>query len=229
MNILTQKLIENGEEFYKNFHSKLVPDCAHKLIGVRVPKVKKIALSAVKSNDKAICDFLSETHTFYEEFMLHALLINHISTSIEETFYHLEKFLPQIDNWAVCDSLVSSLKIFNKHPKIVLEKVKEYLKSKSVYTVRFGIVTLLNYFLDGNFTDEILPLALSVDSENYYINMALAWLVSIGLVKQYDKTIPHLESKNLPKFIHNKAIQKAIESYRISNEKKEYLRTLKIK
>ena len=229
MNTLTQKLIENGEDFYRDFHSKLVPDSKHKLIGVRVPKVKNIALSAVKSKDKAIYDFINETHTFYEEFMLHALLINHLSTDIEEIFSYLEKFLPQIDNWAVCDSLVSSLKIFKMHPKIVLEKVKEYLKSKNTYTVRFGLVTLLNYYLDDNFSDEILPLAISVKSENYYVNMAISWLLSVALVKRYDLTIPYLESKKLPQFIHNKALQKAIESYRIANEKKEYLRALKIK
>ncbi len=229
MNYLTKQLFENQDLSYRDFHSKLIPDNTHEIIGVRVPVIKSIANSALKTSPKQTLDFISETHTFYDEFMLHALIINTLSLDINETFNHIENFLPQIDNWAVCDSLVSSLKIIKRYPDFTFNKVKEYLKSSHPYTVRFGIVVLLNYFLDNNFNEEVLRLASSRCGEHFYIDMAIAWLFSVALVKQYARALPYLLNEKLTKFVHNKAIQKAIESFRIDNNTKEYLKTLKRK
>ena len=229
MNELTKLLLKNQDLSYREFHSKLIPDNTHPIIGVRVPVIKSIAKSALKNLPTQTLDFISETHTFYDEFMLHALIINTLFLDVNKTFIEVEKFLPQIDNWAVCDSFVSSLKIINKHPEFVLEKVKDYLKSSHPYTVRFGVVVLLNYFLDKNFSEEVLSLVSARCGEHFYIDMAIAWLFSVALAKQYDFTLPYLLNDKLTKFVHNKAIQKAIESYRIDKDTKEYLKTLKRK
>lgn len=229
MNPLTQKLIENSETSYKEFHSKLVPDTLYPLLGVRVPIIKNLAKNAIKSDRSTILEFISETHTFYEEFMLHALLINSLSNDINELFSLIENFLPQIDNWAICDSFVSSLKTLKKHPKLTLNKVKKYLNSSHPYTVRFAIVTLLVYYLDDNFSEEILQLSIKNCGKHFYIDMAIAWLFSFALIKQYDVTIPYFKNNILTKFVHNKALQKAIESFRVSPNTKEHLKTLKRK
>ncbi|MBE5754399.1 MAG: DNA alkylation repair protein [Clostridiales bacterium] len=229
MNELTKLLLENQDLSYREFHSKLIPDNTHPIIGVRVPVIKSIAKSALKNLPTQTLDFISETHTFYDEFMLHALIINTLFLDVNKTFIEVEKFLPQVDNWAVCDSFVSSLKIINKHPEFVLEKVKDYLKSSRPYTVRFGVVVLLNYFLDKNFSEEVLSLVSERCGEHFYVDMAIAWLFSVALVKQYDFALPYLLNDKLTKFVHNKAIQKAIESYRIDKDTKEYLKTLKRK
>ena len=229
MNELTKLLLDNQDLSYRDFHSKLIPDNTHDIIGVRVPVIKSIAKLTLKTHPTQTLDFISETHTFYDEFMLHALIINTLSLDINETFNQVEKFLPQIDNWAVCDSFVSSLKIINNHPEFVFNKVKDYLKSTNPYTVRFGIVVLLNYFLDKNFNDEVLTLATAKCGEHFYIDMAISWLFSVALVKQYDFALSYLINDKLTIFVHNKAIQKAIESYRIDKQTKEYFKTLKRK
>ena len=229
MNDLTKELLKNKDEQYKIFHSKLVPDINHEIIGVRVPIIKKIAKNAIKTKIDTVHNFLNETHAFYDEIMLHAMLISYLNLDIFETFNLIDKFLPFIDNWAVCDSFVSSLKIFKKHPDLVLEKLINYLDSSHPFTVRFAIVSLLNYYLDNHFTAKIIPLVLNCKCKHFYVDMAIAWFLSVALVKQYDITIPYFQDKTLPIFIQNKSIQKAIESFRIDKVKKDYLKSLKIK
>lgn len=226
MNFLTQKLFEIKDEKYRIFSKKLIPDTKKEIIGVRSPLIKNI-ISKYKSNQELCENFLSEKHIYHEEFLLHGLIIS-TKKDIDQVFNLLNEFVFQIDNWAVCDCTVSALKIINKHPKLAIEQVKRYLKSDRPYVVRFGIVVLLTYFLDKNFSDEILSLIKSIKSENYYVNMAIAWFYSVALVKKYQHTIGIIESKTLDKFVHNKSIQKTIESFRISNDKKIYLKTLKI-
>ena len=219
-------LKNNSDQEYRIFSKKLIPDTNLKIIGVRTPVIKKIA-SEYKNSTEKIYNFFNEKHIYFEESLLHGFLLQTIKDK-QDFFFYLSKFIPQIDNWATCDQTVSALKNLNKFPKDSIKLVKECLKNKKPYVVRFGIVVMLNYFLSDNYSKDILHLALSVFSNDYYVNMALAWFYSVALVKQYDDTIRILQDKSLPKFVQNKTIQKANESFRISNDIKKYLKTLKI-
>jgi len=219
-------LKNNADQEYRIFSKKLIPDTNLKIIGVRTPVIKKIASEHKYSTEK-IYNFFNEKHIYFEESLLHGFLLQTIKDK-QDFFFYLSKFIPQIDNWATCDQTVSALKNLNKFPKDSIKLVKECLKNKKPYVVRFGIVIMLNYFLSDNYSKDILHLALSVFSNDYYVNMALAWFYSVALVKQYDDTIRILQDKSLPKFVQNKTIQKANESFRISNDIKIYLKTLKI-
>ncbi len=229
MHNFTAKLIKLSEQKYKEFSTKLIPDTKHDILGVRTPLIKDFAKNVLKtSKTNEIYEFLAEKHIYNEELLLHAFILSY-EQDFDRLITYLNDFLPQIDNWAVCDSLIMALKIFKKYPKKSLEFFTYCLNSPKNYVKRFGIVGLLCYFLDNNFTNEILDLVLAVNSDNYYVNMGLSWFYSIALVKQYEHTVYIFENKLLPKSIHNKAIQKAIESFRIKIEIKNYLRTLKHK
>lgn len=227
MHYLTTLLLKNAEKGYADFSKKLIPDTNFEILGVRVPTIKKIARSV--KNDKAIIfSFFNEKHTFYEEKLLHGLLIQYAFSDLESLLFYIEKFLPEIDNWAICDSTVPSLKILGKHQDTVLSNVLSWINSSSPYTVRFGVVTLMDYFLTDEYIDFVLTTVSSIKSDHYYVNMAIAWLLSVALVKYYDKTFPLIKNKTLPKFIHNKTIQKAIESFRVSADKKAQLKEVRI-
>ena len=219
-----RELFALRDEKYREFHKKLVPTVdEERIIGIRVPELRKYAKELAKQEGEVYLDLLP--HHYIEENNLHAFLICGIK-DFGEAMRRTEEFLPYIDNWATCDSFMP--KVFKKHTDEVFEKVKEWLKSERVYTVRYGLVTLLNNFLDGEFRPEMLELAAGIRSGEYYINMAIAWYFSIALVKQYAAALPYILEQRLDKWTHNKAIQKAIESYRVSPERKEYLRGLKI-
>lgn len=226
MNKITKLLFEMRDEKFRDFTSKLIPGVDKELIiGVRVPEIRRLAKTLSADERKK---FLSELpHKYHEENLLHGAILQLIKNDIGEVISETEKFLPYIDNWAVCD--MSQSKLLGKYPDMVFGKACEWAKSEKTYTVRFAIDVLLQFFLDENFKSEVFSLAESIVSEEYYINMALAWFWSFALIKRYDEVIPIIESKRLPAFVHNKAIQKARESYRISDERKEYLKTLKIK
>ena len=226
MHQITKRLIENIDLTYKDFSKKLIPDTKLKILGVRVPIIKKLAKEY--KNTPTAQAFLSEDHIYYEEWFLHGLLISQIK-DFNKAISLTEEFLPHIDNWGICDSFSASLKIFLKYPHEVYERILTWLKSDRPYVKRFAIVVLLDYFLDSNFDSKILTITSAIISDNYYVNMAIAWLFSVALVKHYNETITFIEQRTLPRFVHNKAIQKAIESFRISQDKKTYLRTLKIK
>ncbi len=227
MEIIEKKLLELQDLQYREFHAKLMPNVdPDRIIGVRTPQLRKLAKEIAGENYSN--DFLEELpHRYYEENNLHAALINLKYKEVKGLIEQVERFLPYVDNWATCDMM--SPKGFRKNPELVYEKIKQWLKSKETYTVRFGIVTLLGFYLDELFREEMLGLVAEIKSEEYYINMAIAWYFSIALVKQYEKTIPYIQKQRLEKWTHNKAIQKAIESRRVPEERKEYLRTLKVK
>ncbi len=215
-----------ADETYRDFHASLMPTVKKDtIIGVRIPILRKFTAEFAKKED--VNAFLHALpHQYYEENNLHAFLlmrIRDLDTLIEE----LEAFLPYIDNWATCDSL--SLKIFEKHPEKRLFLAKKYLKSDHFYTIRFGIGMLMRYELGDTFTSEIPALVVSVHSEEYYVKMMQAWFFATALAKQYEATLPFLTEKRLDTWVHNKTIRKAIESYRITPEQKEFLRTLSIK
>lgn len=226
MDKITKLLFEMRDEKFRDFTSKLIPGVDKELIiGVRVPEIRRLAKPLSADERKK---FLSELpHKYHEENLLHGAILQLIKNDIGEVISETEKFLPYIDNWAVCD--MSQSKLLGKYPDMVFGKACEWAKSEKTYTVRFAIDVLLQFFLDENFKPEVFSLAESIVSEEYYINMALAWFWSFALIKRYDEALPIIESKRLPAFVHNKAIQKARESYRISDERKEYLKTLKIK
>lgn len=223
---ITDRLFELKDDKYADFSSKLTPNIDRiSIIGVRVPDVRKLAKEYIKDEESKV--FLNTLpHKYFDENMLHGLLISEIK-DYEECIIKIEKFLPFVDNWAVCD--IMSPKIFAKNTDKLIDKIKEWLKSNKVYTCRFGIGMLLKYYLDDNFKSEYLKLVSNIKSEEYYINMMIAWFFATSLCKQWDDTIKYLEENKLDKWVHNKTIQKAIESYRITNEQKEYLKSLKLK
>lgn len=226
MNKITDGLFFLQDLDYKKFISKLIPTVdPDSIIGVRTPALRSYfkKIKAIDCKDQFL---KSLPHKFYEENNLHASYIGQIS-DIDDVLTQLEIFLPYVNNWATCDSLPP--KIFRKHPQKVYERVDIWLQSEHTYTVRFAIVTLLNYYLDEHFKPEMLNRLAKIQTKEYYINMAIAWYYSYALIKQYDAAIKLFEEKSLDKWIHNKSIQKAVESLRISSENKEYLRNLRVK
>lgn len=227
MEQIVQELLELQDKEYKAFHAKLIPNIEpERIIGVRTPVLRKYAKEVAKRPEAEA--FLGELpHTYYEENNLHGFLLPLLYKDVETLLNQIDAFLPYVDNWATCDMMPA--KTFQKNLPLVYERVKKWLNSEYTYEVRFGIVTLLGYFLDDAFEPEMLRLVADIKSEEYYIKMAVAWYFSIALVKQYDSTIPYFRQPCLNLWTHNKAIQKAIESCRIDAETKTYLRSLKIK
>ena len=225
MKIITEELFTLRDEAYHAFHKKLIPTVPEeKIIGVRTPALRTYAKALAKRPE--VYEFLQELpHMYYEEYNLHGALLSHLYKDVESYLEELEKLLPYVDNWATCDMMRP--KVFKKNLPLVYNYVQKWIASGENYTVRFGIVTLLGYFLDEAFEEEMLALVAGIELEEYYVKMAVAWYFSMALVKQYDVTIPYIEEKRLPKWTHNKAIQKAIESYQLSKETKVYLRSLK--
>ena len=226
MNNIQEDLFKLQDEKYRDFQVKLIPgystDC---MIGVRTPELRKYSKKLLKENN--YLSFLEELpHKYFDENQLHGFIISEIK-DYNTCINYLNKFLPYIDNWATCDQ--TSPKVFKKHHKELLKQIKVWIKSKKTYTIRFGIGMLMQHFLDEDFKEEYLELVSSIRSNEYYVNMMIAWYFATALAKQYEKTISYIENKKLDVWTHNKAIQKAIESYRITQEQKDYLRGLKIK
>ncbi|MBE5756480.1 MAG: DNA alkylation repair protein [Clostridiales bacterium] len=218
-------LLENQDLEYKTFHQKLMPTIENeRVIGVRIPKIKEI-VKRVKDSPFSL-DFIKEKHYYYEENNVHGGLLEYLPKTKEELFLMIEEFLPYIDNWATCDFTVSNLKRVKKLKKEFFERIKVWIKSDKPYTVRFAIVLLLTYYKE-ELTEEIYKLVNSVKLEDYYVNMGVAWFYSVALVYDYERVKEILESKILKPFIQNKSISKGIDSFRLTKEQKEYLKTLK--
>jgi len=214
---------------YRDFHAKLIPNIdKDTVIGVRTPMLRGYAKRLCKEEPETARAFMQiMPHDFYEENNLHGLLISNLAKSAEEALDAVDAFLPCVDNWATCDLLPP--KIFKKNLQEVRRRIMPWLASEDTYRVRFALVSLLTFFLEEEFEQNDLSVIAGIDSGEYYINMAIAWYYSFALIKQYDNTIGLFEAQSLKPWIQNKSIQKAIESYRISPEKKAYLRTLKVK
>ena len=220
----TEKLFEFKDEEYGDFQAKLTPGIPRELfIGVRVPEVRKLAKTLIKEPEAG--DFLNSLpHKYYDENMLHGLLVSEIK-DFDECVKEVDKFLPYVDNWAVCD--IMSPKVFKKNKTALLKKIKEWSASKETYTCRFGMEMLMSYFLDEDFKAEYLNIPASVHSDEYYVNMMIAWFFATALAKQWDETVKYIEDNRLDTWVHNKTIQKARESRRVTDEQKDYLKTLK--
>ena len=211
---------------YADFIAKLIPTLPkERFIGIRSPEYKKIVKELPE--EAVLREFMNTLpHTFYEENILHATLIGR-TKDFEACLRQVEAFLPYVDNWAVCDGLQPGA--FKKHTAEIRSKIPEWIASEAPYTRRFGMHMLMTYFLDGAFDVSMLEQPATLRSEEYYVNMMTAWLFAEALVKQWDATLPYIVEQRLDKWTHNKAIQKAIESYRLSDEQKTYLKSLKIK
>ena len=226
MNVIQKELFKLQDKKYKEFQEKLIPTRdPDTIIGVRTPELRKYAKRLVKSNNYQ--SFLKELpHKYFDENQLHAFIISEIK-DYDECIKYINEFLPYVDNWATCDQM--SPKVFKKYRSNLLIEIKKWIKSKETYTIRFGIGCLLQHFLDEDFKPEYLEMVSKIKSEEYYINMMIAWYFATALAKQYDLALLYINNKKLDKWTHNKTIQKAIESYRITPEQKEYLKSLRIK
>ena len=225
MNELQQNLFGMRDAAYAAFIAKLTPGFppSH-FIGVRVPLLRTIARSFAKE-EAASQRFLSHLpHSYYEEDMLHGMLISLVK-DYDRCLGLTDRFLPYVDNWAVCDTL--SPKVFAKHTAQLLENILRWSSSSHTYTCRFGLRMLMTHFLDDSFSADFLEIPAAIRSEEYYVKMMVAWFFATALAKQWEATLPYLENRQLDPWTHRKTIQKAIESYRIPPERKDYLRTLR--
>lgn len=212
------------EKEYADFQAKLVPTIEPStILGIRVPKLRALAKSYMRDQECQV--FLdSLPHNYYDENMLHAILISEMK-DYDKCINRLEAFLPYVDNWAVCD--IMSPKLFKRYRGDLMTRIKVWIASEETYTIRFGLGMLMTHFLDEDFRPEYLDMASSIRSDEYYVNMMIAWFFATALAKQWEVSLPYIEDKRLDDWTHKKAIQKARESLRISKEKKEYLKGLK--
>ena len=223
---IVTELFKMRDVDYAQFQGKLIPTVSSdRVIGVRTPALRAFAKDLYKDPD--IDEFLCATpHQYFDEDQLHAFVIS-LEKDFDKCIALVEKFLPFIDNWATCDQL--SPKCFKKEQKKLLSYIKVWIKSNHTYTVRFAIGMLMQHYLDDGFKTEYADMVAEVRSDEYYINMMIAWYFATALAKQYESIVPYIEERRLAVWVHNKAIQKSVESYRITAEQKEYLKTLKIK
>ena len=223
---IRSRLFELQDLKYKEFQCRLMPTVdPDTVIGVRTPQLRKLAKTCAKLPEiKGFLKLLP--HKYYEENNLHGFLLETIR-DFDEAVEAVESFLPHVNNWATCDMM--SPKVFGRHLPELYQKITEWIRAEDVYTVRFAIGMLMKHYLDEEFRPEYLWLVASVRSEEYYIRMMIAWYFATALAKQYDQVLPFLEERRLDTWTHNKTIQKAVESFRVSEEQKEYLKTLRIK
>ena len=218
------RLLSLADEKNAEFQRRLTPGPSEDtFLGTRIPDLRKLAKS-ISNTDEASVFLQNLPHEYFDENMLHAILISGIK-DFNDCLAKTKAFLPYIDNWAVCDSL--SPVSFKKHKTELLGEIRLWASSEKTFTIRFGISMLMKHFLDDNFKIEYLQIPLAIKSDEYYVNMMIAWFYATALAKQWDNTLPILTSKSLPTWTHNKTIQKACESFRITQEQKGLLRMMK--
>ncbi len=222
---IVAELFRMRDKAYAAMQAKIIPTMEpDRIIGVRTPELR--AFAKALSGEEGAEAFLADLpHPFFDEMQLHAFLIS-LEKDFDKCLAEMEAFLPHIDNWATCDQL--SPRAFKKEPEKLLPHIRKWLRSEKPYTVRFAIGMLMQHFLDERFRPEYAVLVASVRSEEYYVRMMAAWYFATALAKQYEASLPYLEEKRLEAWTHNKAIQKSVESYRLTEEQKGYLRTLKV-
>ena len=225
MNDIQKYLLSQADQKYRDFTLPLIPNVDEKtFIGVRFPILKKHAKELDVKDRKEFLESLP--HQYHEENILHAFILSNIK-DYDEFIKRVDKFLPFVTNWSVCDTICN--KHLNKYKDKLISDIYKWLKSKEVYRVRFAVKCLMNYYLGEDFKEEHIQKVAEVKSDDYYVKMMIAWYLATGLAKNYESFIKAIEEHRFDSTIHNKAIQKAVESYRVSDEHKEYLKTLKIK
>lgn len=222
---IREKIKQLSDEEYRKFHSNLCPGTDN-IIGVRVPILRNIAKQIYNENDWK--KYLSYNNLqFYEEILLQGMIIGFMKQDIEIVQKYIEEFIPKIDNWAVCDIFCASLKITKKHKEQMWQFLQKYLKSENEFELRFCIVMMLDYFVTPEYIDKVLIKLDTIKNDAYYVKMAVAWAISICYIKFPQKTLKYLKQNNLDNWTYNKAIQKTIESYRIDENTKDFLRKMK--
>lgn len=225
MDKILKQLFELQDKKYKEFHSSLCPNVDN-IIGVRIPELRKLAKQIAKENPKEFIENPVKKQ-YYEEIMLEGFVIGYMKATLEEKLHYLDNFIPKIDNWAVCDCTASTLKFIDKYKKEVWEYLQKYINSKKEFEKRFAIIILMDYYLTDEYIDKVLEIYNKIDSDQYYVQMGIAWAISVCFVKYREKTRKILHNNNLSTFTHNKSIQKIIESTRVDKETKEELKKLK--
>lgn len=221
MEEIQKHLFELQDMAYRDFHSRLMPGIDKEtIIGIRVPVLRKYAksIAGTELSEKFIKELL---HRYYEENNLHMMLITGIK-DYDRCISEIERFLPYIDNWATCD--FPAPKCFENHKEDLLPVIKRWIASSETYTIRYGIGMLMRLYLDADFDPEYVRIVAEVKSDEYYVNMMIAWYMATALAKQWDVVIPYIEEHRMPDWVHRKTIQKAVESYRITDEQKRYLK-----
>jgi len=225
---IKNKLKDLVDEKYREFHSGLCPGTEN-ILGVRVPVLRNYAKKIVKQYK--IEELLKNIdNEYYEEIMLQGMLIGlDNNEDINVIFKYIKEFIPKINNWAICDTFCAGLKITKKYKNEMWDFIQQYLKSDKEFEIRFAVVMILDYYIDKEHIEKDFKIFDNIKNQEYYVQMAVAWAISICLIKFYDKTLKYLENCNLDKFTYNKSLQKAIESYRITDKQKDYLRKIKHK
>lgn len=223
---IKNKLFELADEKYKEFHEGLCPG-VNNIIGVRVPVLRNYAKELIKKYSlEELWNQIDDE--YYEEIMLKGMIIGlSKKENIDVVFNYIKQFVPKINNWAVCDVFCAGLKITKKYKEEMWNFIQTYIKSEKEFEIRFAIVMILDYYIEEEYLKKDFEIFDSITNKDYYVQMAIAWAVSICLIKHYDKTVQYLRNCKLDKFTFNKSLQKAIESYRISNDKKEILKIMK--
>lgn len=221
---LQDKLFQMQDKKYKEFHSSLCPGI-NNIIGIRVPILRNFAKNIIKTEDyNKILDFIPD---FYEETMLQGMIIGLKKSDFSRIQGDINKFVPKIDNWAICDTFCAGLKIVKKYPEDFWAFLEKYLKSDKEFEIRFAIVVILDYYINEEYLEEVLGILNNIKHEGYYVKMAIAWAVSICYIKFSKRTMEFLRNCNLDNFTYNKAIQKITESYRVDKKDKEILKKMK--
>lgn len=224
---LREKIEALAEPEFQKFSASLIPG-VNRLLGVRLPVLRNLAREEVRGNWRELLENPA-VEPYAEEVMLDGMLVGLARMEPEERLEHVARFVPRMDNWAVCDTFCSGLKFSRKHPALVWEFILPYLKSPRVYDVRFAVVMMLVHFITEDYVERVLPLLDGVRHEDYYVGMAVAWAVSVCYVKFPALTLEYLRNSSLPDFTYNKVLQKIIESLRVSREDKELMRSMKHK
>lgn len=222
---IRQELIKLADNKYRSFHSNLCPGVEN-ILGVRLPLLRKIAISLSKEED--YYNYLNNGDTkYYEEIMIEGLIIGYLKTDNENRFNYIRNFIPKIDNWAICDSFCNNLKFTKKNINEVWNFILPYTSSQNEFDIRFALVMMLNFYIMEDYIDDVLNTLNNINHDGYYVKMAVAWAVSYAYIDFPQKTLAFLKNNNLDNFTYNKSLQKIIESTRVSKEDKDLMRSLK--
>lgn len=222
---IKEKLLNLADEEYKKFHTSLCPNTIE-ILGVRAPKLRELAKEITKSEN--VKEYLENAiDDSYEEILLQGMVLGLWKTNIEEFTYYLEKFVPKIQSWAICDMSVSSFKIVKKNKEYIWNFLQKYSKSDKEYEIRFVLVMILNYYIEEEYLEEVFKMLNSINNEAYYVKMAKAWAIQVAFVSFPVESIKFLENNKLDDWTYNKALQKILESYKVSEETKQIIRNMK--
>ena len=219
-----KKILELADPKYKEFHSGLCPNTEN-IIGVRIPVLRKYAKELAKDDFRSYLSSIADD--YYEEIMIKGMIIGLAKMETEERLNYISEFVPKIDNWTICDTFCAGLKFTNKNKDVVWEFIKKYQNSRKEFELRFLIVMLLDYYITDKYIDEVIKILDKTKHDGYYVKMAIAWTISVLYVKYPKITMEYLKNNTLDDFTYNKALQKIIESYRVSEEDKNIMRKMK--